>query len=364
MRNLVKPTTSLLPSVLLKLILLCLLLSGVSACGWLFGDDGMFRDRSNDYRKAEVEPPLEFPDDIDSHIIDDSYAIPPISDRTALDDEFEVPRPEPLADDVNRDSVRINTLGDQRWILVDGTPGQVWPRLRGFLSLNQLAVQRADAVSGLIDTAWLQPAGEGALRERYRIRIEQGVQRGTSEVYVLQADIRAGQDDWPAASSNAEREQIMTQELAQYLADSAAAAAVSMLAQQAIDSTGKVTLEQDASDRPFIKLILPFNRAWASVGRALSKAGYEIDDLDRSQRLYYLHYLERDDDDDKPGFFARLFSWGGGDDEQTDKGIAYYVRMEVQAEDTVLIRIERQSGNPMEKGEEEKLLKLIKRHLS
>ncbi len=342
------------------------LFAGLSGCGWLMGDDGMFRDRSNDYRQAKVEPSLELPKGIHSDSIDDSYAIPPISDRTSLDDEFEIPRPEPLADDLNRDTVRINTLGEQRWILVDGAPGQVWPRLRGFLSLNQLAVQRADAVSGLIETSWLQPSGENALRERYRLRIEQGIQRDTSEVYVLQADIRAGQEDWPASSSNAEREKIMTQELAQYLADSVAAAAVSMLAQQAIDSTGKVTLEEDNNAQPFIKLTLPFDRAWASVGKALTKAGYTVDDLDRSQRLYYLHYVEQSDDEE-PGFFSSMFSWlwdWGDSEEKTGEGIAYFLHVKEQGEGAVAIRIERQSGKTMEKNEAEDLLKRIKRHLS
>ena len=274
-----------------------------------------------------------------------------------------LPRPESLSEEVDRDSVRINSLGKQRWILVDGPPGQVWPRLRGFLSLNQLAVLRADAVNGLIDTNWLQPEPEGALRERYRIRIEQGIQRGTSEVYVLHADLRAGLENWPQDSSESEREQLMIQELAQYLADSGAAASVSMLARQAIDSQGKITLQEDGAGNPLLKLTLEFGRAWASVGKALSKAGYTIDDLDRSQQTYYLHYLEAVAEDDEPGFFASLFSWGN-DDEVTDKGIAYYVHVKEQSESNIAITITRQSGKAMHDGEAVRLLKLIKRHIS
>ncbi|MEE8058304.1 MAG: outer membrane protein assembly factor BamC [Pseudomonadales bacterium] len=356
--------------VIVKIALLTALLTNLNGCGWLFGYQGTFRDHSNDYRQAKVEALLEIPDHMDSNAIDDNYAIPQISDHTTLDDVFKVPAPEPLGDDIDRDAVRINTLGNQHWILVDGTPGQVWPRLRGFLSLNQLEVQRVDAVNGMIETGWLQPSVEGALRERYRLRIDQGVQRGTSEVYVLQVDIRAGKDDWPKFSSNSEREELMIRELAQYLADSAAAAAVSMLAQQAIDSSGKITLEEDANAQPFIRLQLPFTRAWASVGQALSKAGYTIDDMDRSQRVYYLHYLPQDqEDDNEPGFFAALFSWDSDNEASRGKGIAYYLRLNEQDPNTVMITIERQSGEgmnekEMNKGEAEKLLKLIKRHIS
>ncbi len=347
----------------IKLILPAAILLSLSGCSWLFGDEGTFRDRSSDYREAKIEAPLQIPAGLDDDAIGDSYAIPPISDRTSLSDKFEIPAPEPIAEDVNRDSVRINTLGEQRWILVDGAPGQVWPRLRGFLSLNQLSVQRSDAVSGIIETSWLQPELEGALRERYRLRVDQGVQRGSSEVYVLQADLRAGENDWPKISSNAEREELMTSELAQYLADSAAAVAVSMLAQQAIDSSGRITLEEGDDKQVYIKLILPFARAWASLGKALNKSGFDIDDMDRSQHIYYLHYLQRDEDEEEPGFFSSLFS-GSDDEESTDRGMAYHVRLNESESDVMIITIERQSGETMEEGEADKLLKLIKRHIS
>ncbi len=345
-----------------KLAVVAAIVTNVSACGWLFGDSGTFRDRGDDYRKARVEAPLKFPQGIDSESIDDSYAIPPISDRTTLDEEFEVPPPEPLADDLDRDSVRINKLGSTRWILIDGAPGQVWPRLRGFLNLNQLALERVDAANGIIETAWLQPEGEDLLRERYQLRIEQGVQRATSEVYILQADIRAGQERWPEKSTSDDREQIMTQELAQYLADSSATA-VSMLAQQAIDSSGRVTLEEDENAKTFIRLNLRFNRAWASTGRALEKAGFLVDDLNRKEQIYYVRFIEEEDRDDD-GFFSSLF--GGNDSKEVsdDKGTAYYIKLHKQDTETVTLTIERDNGETMKKSETEKRLKLIKRHIA
>ena len=349
----------------LKLASTAILITQISACSWLFGDEGTFRDRSDDYRQATVEPPLELPEGMDSESIDDSYAIPPINDRTTLDDKFEVPTPEPLADDVNRDLVRINTLGEQRWILVDGAPGKVWPRLRGFLSLNQLAVQRVDAVSGLIETAWLQPSGENALRERYRLRIDQGVQRGTSEVYVLQADIRSGDENWPQQSSNTEREKVMTQELAQYLADSSAAAAVSMLAQQAIDSSGKITLEEDADKNIYISLALPFSRAWASVGKALQKSGFEIDDLNRTEQMYYLNYVEVSEEKEKDGMFSWAYNWAlSNNEDERAEDVPYLVHLKDNSSGIVAITIKRADNVEMSKSDTERLLKLIKRNIT
>lgn len=351
----------------LKLTSMIILLLQITACSWLFGDEGTFRDRSNDYRQATVTAPLELPEGMESESIDDRYTIPTISDRTTLDDDFEVPSPEPLADDVNRDQVRINTLGEQRWILVNGAPGQVWPRLRGFLSLNQLAVQHTDAINGLIETAWLQPEGEDALRERYRLRIDQGVQRGTSEIYVLQADIRSGDENWPQQSSNAEREKIITQELAQYLADSSAAAAVSMLAQQAINSSGKITLQEDANNNIHINLALPFSRAWAAVGNALQKSGFVIDDINRTEQVYHLNYVEGSNskEKEKDGIFSWMFDWAPSNDaDKPAESIAYRVRLTDSNNGTIAITIESADNTELSKSDTERLLKLIKRNIT
>lgn len=341
----------------LRRLLLLTLILNMTACGWLFGDDGMFRDRGEDYRKARVEPELTLPENIESPAMEGNYAIPPISDQSKLQSAFVVPRPESLAEEAERDNVRINKLGDQKWILVNDSPGEVWPRLRGFLDLNQLTLARTDAVNGLLETAWMQPAAEDSLKERYRLRIEQGVQRGTCEVYVLQADLRAGREEWPAVSSNSEREDIMTQELSQYLADSTAEASVSMLAQQAIDSAGRVSIEQPKEGEPYLKLDLPFSRAWASLNLAVKKAGFTLDDLDRSQRLVYVNYIAEDPDADEGGFF----SWGS---DEEPEGVDYLIKMDEASSDSVIISIIRPDDEPMREGEAAELLKLIKKYLA
>jgi uncharacterized lipoprotein len=78
--------------------------------------------------------------------------------------------------------------------------------------------------------------------------------------------------------------------------------------------------------------------------------------------LYYVRFDEnaRQENDDENGWFSGLFSGG----EQARAGQAYFVRVKEQAKALVAITVERQNGEPMAVGEAEKLLKLIKRHLS
>ncbi|MGK0442433.1 MAG: outer membrane protein assembly factor BamC [Pseudohongiellaceae bacterium] len=342
----------------IKTILVVSLGLNLSACGWLTGDDGYFRDRSNDYRKSQELEYLKIPTGINVSIIDDSYAIPEISDRADLTSEFVVPRPEALGEDVNREAVRISRLGDEQWVLVNIPPGQVWPRLRSFFNLGRVGLLRADAIRGVLETAWIQPVDSSLPKERYQLRIEQGVQRGSSEVRVTHMDIAAGLD-WPESSSSTERENKLVQQLAQFLADSSINSSVSMLAEQAINASGRVTIEQQANREPHIVLQLPYYRAWASLGLAIGKAGYITDDLDATQQVYYVHYVHDEEEDE-----AWFSGWFSDNTDTIQEGDAYFVRMIKRDEQQVEITIELQSGEVMAEGEADMLLKLIKRHLA
>ena len=343
----------------------------LNGCGWLFGDKGMFRDRGDDYRRATVEKPLEIPPGLSKSSIEDEAAIPPVSNSASLEGRFVVPRPEPLEGNPDAEQVKIQKLGANSWILVDASPGEVWPRVRQFLATNQLTVMRADANAGIIETGFLQPRSEGAQRERYRFRIEQGVQRGSSEVYVLQANAGANDSNWPTASSNHEREDEMVKALAQFIADNGSTGAVSMLAQRNIDSRGKVFLNKKPGEKPYLLLELPFERAWASLSTALPKAGFTIDDLNRDQREFQVHYEPPKELEEEKGWWRSFWSWVFGEKEENiHKDVPYVVRVEPAplpaakpgtAEDgAVQITVTRQDGKPLSNGVTEQLLNFIK----
>lgn len=330
----------------------------LTACSSLFGEKGLFRDRGEDYRAAHLEPVLQVPDNVDESAIDDRYAVPPVQQELSLEGEFVVPRPQPMDEVLQANTVRINRLNDQQWILANVNPGQIWPRLRGFLNLNTITVARADAANGLLETAWLQPSGGELPRERFRFRVEQGVQRNTSEVHVLQMH-RNVDNQWPRVSDNSDREDLMIKELAQYLADSAAAASVSMLAQRGMTSQSKIKVVEDPALGPVIRLQLPFVRAWASLGLALEKANFQIEDRNRDQGLYYTRYVEQRDEE--PGFFARLFS-----SREELEGVNYLITIEPSStnSDEMIISLKREDEQPMDAETAQSLILAIKRNLA
>ena len=315
-----------------------------SGCTW--------RDRANDYRQASLSKPLALPEGVNSTALHDSYRVPGIESHVVLPGEFAVPKPDPLIKDTEQGVVRIQKMGDDRWILLDGTPGQIWPRLRGFLNLGGFPVARTDAVNGLIETGWVQPRGE-LPRERYRFRIDQGVQRGTSEIHVLQSVVENDQGRWPRGSFSEQREQEMTMALAQYLADSEAASSVSMLAERNADAGGKIFLE--TGNDPHIRLLLPFERAWASLANALEKSGFIIDDLNRSEGRYWVS-IDADSPDSL--WFERLLK------DQEEDGDRFVIEMKQFDSNIVEIRLAAQEDSESNPAILDRVLKQIKGFIS
>lgn len=312
--------------------------------------DGTFRDRANDYRQAKLSAPLSLPEGVEAIGIRDSYRVPGIESHVVLPGKFVTPRPDPLAKNVGQSEVRIQRMGDERWILVDGAPGQVWPRLRIFVDKARLKVSHVQANAGIIDTDW-RDLSEG-VKERFRLQVDQGVQRATSEIRVLQMQDE-GSMLWPAASTDPEREAHLVKVLAQFLADTEAAGSISRLAQQG-KTGGKIFIEGEA-DKRHLRLALTSDRAWATLGLGLEKAGFEITDSLAETRRYLLIY--KDPSIEEPGWFKRLF---GAEAPEPEK---YVADMSVLGDASVAIYLNFQDGQKLADTRREELLKRLMGYL-
>lgn len=345
----------------MKLVLPMLLVSLCTGCGYLFGDEGVFRDKSQDYKKAREVAPIQLPEGEDSSAIGEIYPIPPITDSVLMSGKFEVPRPAPLLANIEDEQVRIQTLGDESWALVNTAPGQVWPQIRAFLSVSQIPVARVDARAGLIESGWVTLEGE-SIASRFQFRIDQGVQRGTSELHVLQMSQVGDVNGWPEVSSSPSQESEMLRAVAQYIANSADSTPVSMIAEQAISTVGKISIQEGPDDDLYIRLGLPYDRAWASVGRAIEESNFEITDRDRSAGQYYVRFLGVQTEEE-----AGWFDWMlGSDDDEPMANQLFIISVKSLDEQDVAIRIEQQAApegaqfRSMERRDEQALLALLK----
>jgi outer membrane protein assembly factor BamC len=343
-----------------RLLLVALAALSVSGCGYLFGDDGVFRDTSDDYRTAQELPVMKMPDEKGGDDLQEIYAIPEITGERAVYSSDNVPRPAPLLSASADQLVRIQRLGDDTWALVAIAPGQLWPQVRSFLSAANVSVGRVDARAGIIESAYLDLQDQDR-QARFRFRVERGVQRGNSELHVLQMFRTSDDNVWPAQSDDVELESEMLRSVAQFIANSADTAPVSMMAEQSISATGRVTVVEEGRDS-YIRLELPFERAWASVAKALQSSGFEITDRNRSEGIYYLNYQGEADGQESSGWFG----WLGGDDQDAHPltGVPLLMTMAEASESTVIIRLATEEGRSASPEDLLTLLQLVKGNIN
>jgi outer membrane protein assembly factor BamC len=335
-------------------------LTVMTGCGYLFGDDGMFRDKSQDYKQAPELKVIEVPPEKSTDALQDIYPIPDIKQSLVLTGEFEVPRPTPLVSGAADEVVRIQKLGAESWALVAMAPGQLWPQVRSFLSAAGIGVGRVDARAGIMETSWLSMEG-APMQSRFQFRIERGVQRGTSELHVLQMNQAGDVTVWPATSDDLQQETEMLRGMAQYIANSADSAPVSMIADQAISATGRISLQETSQGDTYIELILPYDRAWASTAKGLEESNFEIIDRDRSAGEYYVRFIGIENEEED-GWFDWLW---GGDEKHPLADQEFLVTVVKQTDEAVAIRLQPREPDPaFDRRQEQALLSLIKGNIN
>lgn len=308
-----------------KPLLLAAAVVAVNGCSYLTGDDGMFRDRGNDYQDAVEIPAMKMPEQVDKASTQELYVIPPVARANAQADEeitaldFAVPRPLPLGASAFGEHVKIQKLADRRWILAGLPPSEIWPKVRHFLSSNGLRVVYTDAINGIIETGWLQFKESTETKDRYRIQMEQGVQPDSTEIHVLHLSVPTevkgdGQVNWPKRSINAEREAWLVDELAGNLAAQGDSGGATSLLAQTIGGGAKIAIK-DVDREPVLSMALGLTRAWATLGHAVTQQGMVRYDENANTGVYYINFGKINTAEEEKGFFSRMFSFGSDDEE-------------------------------------------------
>ena len=354
-------------------------MSVLSGCGSLFGKEGIFRDRGDDYLKAEATTPIKLPEGNEGERIGQLFVIPKIPDAGApMPEEFTVPRPA-SSDRVTEqaDEIKIQKLGDRRWIDINNPPGEVWPGVRSFLTERGMGVAEQNPIAGTIDTVWLSLKDDktGANtpgKDRYQIRLEPGLRVNTTEIHVLQmsaSDVEAAdrRTSWPAVSVHPDREAWMIKELATFLAKDKAPLG-SMLAQSIGSKENRVQLID--YPEPNLTMRIDYARAWASVGGSLNRDGFHVDTASREQGQWQVSYsavIASEDDDEgdvKPGLFARIgkiFDFSSKDTNDNVKN--YRVLLQQQTDELVRVTVRDGNGQSLPQLEADRLLRRIRANL-
>lgn len=319
------------------------LLSGCGMINSLLGNDNKDGEGVTFRRKS-----LDIPPDLTQLSRDSRYTAQGGVVSAAASDAASAPAgagsATPAAGSAALATVAVNAAGDihverdgtQRWLVVPMSPEQLWPQLKAFWADRGFTLTTDNAQTGILETDWKedreklpQDAVRSALgkvlsglydsgrRDRFRMRVERTAagsevyltHRGLEEVYSgAQKDTTVWEKRPPDPDLEAEMLSRLVVKLAPQPVEQArttVAAAPSSASRARPLGGGVAALELDE----------PFDRAWRRVGLALDRSGFTVEDRDRANGIYYVRYVDpKNADKEEPGFFSRLFSFGGKDE--------------------------------------------------
>lgn len=372
-------------------VFLCLCCALLAGCG----TTSFFESKKVDYKSAGKMPPLEIPPDLSVPGRDERYAVPDIEARgTATLSSYSgerggkvrAPTSQDLLPDVEK--MRIERSGNERWLVVQATPEQIWPLVKQFWQETGLnvAIERPEA--GVMETDWAENRAKvpqdvvrntiGQIfdsaystpeRDKFRTRIERGTAAGTTEIYIshrgmYEIYITEGRDQtrWQPRAPDPDLEAEMLRRL--------------MVRLGAVDSKANTLIAENAQPpRAQIKaaegsnvltLQEPFDRAWRRVGLALDRVGFTVEDRDRSQGIYFVRYVDPDSDASKKeegGFWNSLKFWKGIEKTGAIDATARY-RVHVKTEgDTSTIQVLTREGGVDKSETSKRILGLLQEQL-
>lgn len=369
-------------------IICALSLAGMAGCSSV---GSMLEPDKVEYKSAGKVPSLEIPPDLTQLQRENRYTIPDTNRGTATASGYtqqQAVRPtNTTAVAVNAVSdMRIERAGSQRWLVVKQPPEALWPQIKDFWQDSGFLISYETPQAGVMETDWaenrakipqdfirntigkaldsLYSTGE---RDKFRTRLERTAD-GATEIYIshrgMQEVLVGQQKDttmWTPRQSDPELEaEFLSRLMARLGADTA----------RAKETVAKVGLQAPraklvkGANGGFVEVDEGFDRAWRRVGLALDRVGFTVEDRDRTQGLYFVRYVDPEQDQNKAsekGFFSKLFSFGSSDDKAKS---ALRYRVSVKGAGAVSqVAVLNNEGRPESSQTAERILSLLNEQL-
>ncbi len=254
------------------------------------------------------------------------------------------------------EKMRIERAGTQRWLVVPGTPDKLWPIVKEFWQEMGLLVDVEMPEAGILETDWAENRAKlpqdfirstlgkifddvysTAERDKFRTRLEKGSEPDTTEIYIshrgmIEVYVSEGKTEtrWQPRPADPELEAEMLRRLMVRLGAQESRAKTLLAAEQLPE---RAQLSRAADGNASLMLEEPFDRAWRRVGLALDRIGLTVEDRDRSQGLYYVRFVDPDEDNkkkDDTGILSSLMFWKNADKNKDKPVKAAQYRIQVK----------------------------------
>lgn len=356
--------------------------SSRSACllaALLLASCGGLESKKIEYKSAGKLPPLEVPPDLTQPSRDERYVVPDGGSTkgsatfSAYSNERSgQPRTSTAQELLPQiDKMRIERSGSQRWLVVGGAAEKLWPNIKDFWQELGFLVNVERPEAGVMETDWAENRAKlpqdiirgsigkmfdslysTAERDKFRTRLEKGSEAGTLEIYIshrgmYEVYVNEGKSEtrWQPRAADPELEAEMLRRLMVRLGVEETRAKTMVSAEQRQE---RAKLSRAADGSGALLLEEAFDRAWRRVGLALDRSGFIVEDRDRSQGLYYVRYVDLQNDDKKKeekGFVSRLMFWKGDDKNKPDQATQYRIHLAASGNATNVQVLTREGGS-------------------
>ena len=226
--------------------------------------------------------------------------------------------------------LRIERLGNSRWLVSSQPPEKLFPLLRKFWLDRGFVLTEDNAEIGVMETNWAENRAKIPMdivrrtlgrvldglystseRDRYRSRVERTA--SGSEVYISHRGMievyegtRKESTVWQPRPTDPELE---AEFLARFMVSLGAKEEVARTAVAAAPTAPSKARVATVASTATMEIDDSFDRAWRQVGLALDRGGFTVEDRDRSAGLYFVRYIDpKLAGNEEPNFLQKLFS--------------------------------------------------------
>ena len=387
----------------ITLPLLAVVLAVTTGCS-LLNAINPFRKDETGYKAAQprAPQPLEVPPELTSPTMDDRYSIPDPRAQTTYSAYSQRPAAAAGAPAVSSapavlprfDNIKLERFGDQRWLVVKGDPEKIWPVVREFWIDNGYRLLRESPEIGLMETDWYEDRSkipqdlvrrtigrvlEGMYsyprRDKFRVRLEKGVEPGTTEIFVSNRNVEevlvgTNQDvtKWTSHPADRELEAEMLSRLMVKLGggDTKVTTASAPLPGRRgappappVNEPRNAVLENGGAGPLVVND--SFDRAWRRVGLALDRVGFTVEDRDRSKGLFYVRYIDPEADRQNTktdeGWLDKLKFWKSS--PKVDTKPQYRIHVADAGASMSQVQVQNASGAPESGSTGKRILSLL-----
>ena len=345
-----------------------------------------------DYVSSKKSKKLELPPDMDEINTSNKYLIDgqPTSLKNFQNKEQNLETQKILSEEQKK--IKVVKAGTMRWLVVPAELNNVWPAVESFWEDMGFDIKSSKG-AGIIETrwisesdlnkeesrlgkfdAWLDSLSNTATRRKFRTRVEDGVDEGTTEIYLSQRSVLNGLEDHlrtresretfavdeafkiekykdpdnmsdqngKEIKSNFKEDDLEIQyELLRRLMVKLGAS--DLTAREKLDNAVEIKKAElvNEVDHKVIILNDKYSRAWRRLNLAIDMVGFLVEDKNRQDGIFYIKYSNLEIEESanktnkKKGLISKLAFWEDDEvlsGEEDPEGQEMY-RKEIEGED-------------------------------